>query len=342
MFRVVLGVASWCLVVGTLARTVHSEGLRGFPDRDRNPREAKLADSVRTGGIERVKAASEGMNLRLYADLDAFLLSECRDVAVIRYLSQAAGLSITELQTAAAAGDLATARSLLKNRAQSPFSSIDTTGYSSPLRLAIRRRDEPMVRLLLDEGLPAADPLAQITGARDPVTPLAEAIEQGQPRIVALLCKAGAPLEESQTTLVPKNPAQRSNAAMGWTSLSNEARRRRIRELVASGEWIEEPNPAANQYCPLGKAIWAGRESVVKVLLDAGADPNVLMGNEQRPLHAAVKSGHPGIVKALISKGADIDSLDSLGRSPLMLALLGHGDIADQLRSAGAKLPSVD
>ncbi len=81
---------------------------------------------------------------------------------------------------------------------------------------------------------------------------------------------------------------------------------------------------------------------MVKVLLDAGADPNVLMGNEQRPLHAAVKSGHPGIVKALISKGADIHSLDSLGRSPLVLALSGHGDIADLLRSAGAKPPSVD
>ena len=51
-------------------------------------------------------------------------------------------------------------------------------------------------------------------------------------------------------------------------------------------------------------------ENVVKILLDAGADPNVVNAIGQSPLHMAANDGCPDTVKILINAGAFYDAID--------------------------------
>ncbi len=56
----------------------------------------------------------------------------------------------------------------------------------------------------------------------------------------------------------------------------------------------------------------------VMVLLEAGADPNVVEpGKQETALHIAAKALHPDIVRALVAKGADLNALDKEGLTPL-------------------------
>ena len=56
---------------------------------------------------------------------------------------------------------------------------------------------------------------------------------------------------------------------------------------------------------------------MVRLLLEAGANPNVPGGDENyTPLHDAVEAGHVEIVKLLIERGADKKLRDKNGRIP--------------------------
>ena len=67
-----------------------------------------------------------------------------------------------------------------------------------------------------------------------------------------------------------------------------------------------------NGETPLLVAARYGREPVAKVLLAAGADPNVKDAKfGGTPLHWAAVNGYPGIVKLLLDKGADLKARDS-------------------------------
>ena len=61
---------------------------------------------------------------------------------------------------------------------------------------------------------------------------------------------------------------------------------------------------------------------VVRVLLEAGADPNCasLSDDETSPLHAAVHKGMQDIVELLLASGADATRTDEFGDSPLDIA----------------------
>lgn len=80
---------------------------------------------------------------------------------------------------------------------------------------------------------------------------------------------------------------------------------------------IERDPEAAQHWKPIVDAAFAGRADLVRVLLDAGADPNVVSGTGSRhtPLtrvtqhHATIPrhSGHVDVVDALLEGGADPD-----------------------------------
>jgi ankyrin repeat protein len=58
----------------------------------------------------------------------------------------------------------------------------------------------------------------------------------------------------------------------------------------------------------------------IKVLLAAGADPNVKTPDDSTPLHMAVKALQVAIIQDLVAAGADLDAVDKENLTPLLLA----------------------
>lgn len=103
--------------------------------------------------------------------------------------------------------------------------------------------------------------------------------------------------------------------------------------------------PAAgtsDRHRALALAAQSGQLDVVKILLDAGEDPNRFnpegCHSHATPLHQAIAAGHLEMTKLLIARGAKLDTKDTVFQStPLGWAeYCEKPDIAAYLRSRGA------
>ncbi len=97
----------------------------------------------------------------------------------------------------------------------------------------------------------------------------------------------------------------------------------------------------------LALAAQHGHVEIVRLLLDAGEDPNRYnpKGNHghSTPLHQAVWSGHDAAVRLLVERGARLDIRDTIYEgTPLGWAEYGgRTEIAEYLRARGAKTEQV-
>merc|ERR1719383_215399 len=67
--------------------------------------------------------------------------------------------------------------------------------------------------------------------------------------------------------------------------------------------------------------------SITKLLLEKGADPNIQNSDGETALYLAARYSNKGMAKLLIEKGADINVQNSYGETPLMGAsLMTFGD----------------
>lgn len=95
----------------------------------------------------------------------------------------------------------------------------------------------------------------------------------------------------------------------------------------------------SNCCVPLCVASMMDRESVVRVLLDRGVDPNLVDPNGDLTLGLASRISDGAIVRLLIEKGANIDGMDGNGKTALDWALTEGGiKPAVALIEAGADL----
>lgn len=97
-----------------------------------------------------------------------------------------------------------------------------------------------------------------------------------------------------------------------------------------------DPNRTTGGWAP---PLWCsaalGRAAIVRHLLDAGADPNIISG-QSNPLEAAIVYNHSDVCHLLIQRGADLEKSGEEG-SPLRSAVLHcRPEIVRMLLRAGA------
>lgn len=93
-----------------------------------------------------------------------------------------------------------------------------------------------------------------------------------------------------------------------------------------------------NNETPLFCASREGNLSVVAALIDAGANLDLSSSREGSPLHIAIKNGHIDVAHTLLENGASIDIVNAQGQTALHLACMYKelSNIAKELLERGA------
>jgi ankyrin repeat protein len=171
----------------------------------------------------------------------------------------------------------------------------------------------PLVELLLDSGA-----AIEGRGTRKWGTPLFTALAFGMIDAAEALAKRGARIELPTAAGLGRI----DDAARMLPAADAEARRR-----------------------ALSLSAQQGHTEIVRLLLDAGEDPNRFNPESDHPhctpLHQAVLGGHETVVRLLVERGARLDIRDTIWHgTPLVWAVHGggkaHPQMADCLRSLGA------
>ena len=113
-----------------------------------------------------------------------------------------------------------------------------------------------------------------------------------------------------------------------------------VREMLSNG-MADVDCMIRDWYTPLWLAAFQfhGREDIIQLLLDAGAEPDKLDAKYQYPpiINAAL-CGHLGNVKALLRGGANPNIMDPCCRTTALhkASFFGHLDVAKLLLNAGS------
>ena len=259
---------------------------------------------------------------------------------------------------------------------------------STALGLAAERGEAEIVQMLLPRGIDVNEPVGH-----DNWTALLSAIEHGHKSVVQLLVTAGANVNiwsrgqtpillaakqeerEIYNYLYPLvNTSIRLCADRDGEQLLQSTRKRRIREqnrpvekfinMALEGNLdeveraieigIEIDELGARGYTALMAAAYYGHKSVVKRLLEAGANPNILsddegLGKGMTALTIVAgsffASNRQAIAKLLIANGADVNQQGLRGKTAIVYAALagsGYRDCVETLIAAGADLDLRD
>ncbi len=135
-----------------------------------------------------------------------------------------------------------------------------------------------------------------------------------------------------------------SESKQGMTPLLLAARAGQVEELhkaLSLGASVDEKS--AYGWTALMFAAWKGHEDVIEILLDAGANPNLVSErvakNTQAPLlettalAQALENGHLSIARVLLARGATPDSV-----SVAIAGGLEDLSLLQQMHASGAKL----
>jgi hypothetical protein len=99
-----------------------------------------------------------------------------------------------------------------------------------------------------------------------------------------------------------------------------------IKKNIKNKSVLESPISDTCLNTPLHHAIWEQKDKIIKCLLDAGVNVNII-GDNNAPLHFAVESGNQNMVRLLLEYGADVNIKSKIhGKTSLILATQ-NGDI---------------
>ena len=146
----------------------------------------------------------------------------------------------------------------------------------------------------------------KMESGRDLRTPLQLAADHWNPRLLAVLLKAGGdPRQRTQAGdsllhLCAGGPQERS---FGSTLEADQAFREALDLLLKQGLDIRERDSCGST--PFALAIGMNRGDGALALLERGAEPGDLPPGRETALAAAVRLGHPGLLKTLLDRGLD-------------------------------------
>lgn len=120
----------------------------------------------------------------------------------------------------------------------------------------------------------------------------------------------------------------------------------RVGDKYTVARHLEDPNnlnrPTSGGL-PLYWALWSGRDEIIQLLLDRGANPNLQTPDGMPLLSYAVRNTDTKIVDMMLRHNCLTTSYDALGRSPLHHAcLVDSSDIAAMLVQRGAEVNVKD
>jgi ankyrin repeat protein len=103
--------------------------------------------------------------------------------------------------------------------------------------------------------------------------------------------------------------------------------------LMDQGADINAVAKNKQQIRPVHAAAANGNLTLLRALLERGADVNARQEGDFTPLHEAANNGHMAMAQLFLQHGADVNAKSAQGQTPLALALAkGHHDMAELLR----------
>ena len=237
----------------------------------------------------------------------------------------------TALHWAARQDDLATAEALIK--AGADVKATNRYGIT-PMNLAATNGSAALIRMLLDAGV---DPNTSTPGGE---TALMTAARTGKVDAVTLLLDRGAAVNAKDTV--------HAQTALMWAVLENHSDvvelllqhgadiNAHTKVTITKGEYVPARPAAASGngiirqralptpnggMTPLLFAIRDGNATMMRLLLDRGADLGQSSGNHTSPLLIALLNGQVGIATDLLNRGADPNAADDYHRAALFAAI---------------------
>ena len=105
--------------------------------------------------------------------------------------------------------------------------------------------------------------------------------------------------------------------------------------LLKNGADVSLAARNAQRVTALHAGASRGGPEIVKILLEAGADPSAKQERGFVPLHSAAANGNVAVVELLLKHGAAADAKADDGKTPADLAAeAGHKEVAERLRKA--------
>lgn len=206
------------------------------------------------------------------------------------------------------ANQVSVARVLLENGADPGFK---TERDSSAVTIAARFGHEEILELLIEYW---PDDVSKNQNILDVFN---HAASIGLHGIVRLLLRGGEEWHFSEEDL-----ARAMNIA------ASEGHVTTMKVLLDAGVNVNSPSSSLGRES-LHEAAQRGHSEAVRLLLTAGADPDIMTEGGELPLHAGARNGHLVTVAVLLEQGADVNALNSKGETA-MLVIAGpkHGFLA--------------
>jgi ankyrin len=174
------------------------------------------------------------------------------------------------------------------------------------------------LRVLLKEG-------ADVT-TRDAMgrTPLLVAAQENKIDAMNMLLAAGCSVN---------NCDMHNRSVLYWAVYHNN--QKQVEEVLSGGCSTVLDHQGPYGVTPLILAAYTGNLTILQLIIDAGADPNICEDNGMTAVVVAARHDQFSCVRRLIAAGCDVNTRDAYGKTLLML-LLDHDELVRMLLDAGA------